>query len=162
MIRPADPGDAEAINRVRLASWHAAYSAHLPARVWDELRARPWAERLARSIAEGSIDVLVAEIDDGVRGYALFGACRDDDLPDAAEVFALYVDPEYWSTGVGRGLLAAAVVALTARPITLWVLEVNERARRFYERAGFGWDGSRQDAEMPGDVLLPELRYRLG
>jgi RimJ/RimL family protein N-acetyltransferase len=42
--------------------------------------------------------------------------------------------------------------------ITLWVLEGNERARRFYEACGFQPDGTRQLLDIGG--LVPEIRYR--
>ena len=76
-------------------------------------------------------------------------------------MYALYAHPQHWSAGVGRALLGAAVEALDVRPIALWVLAANARARRFYEIAGLRWDGARKPAEMPGGVVLPELRYRL-
>src|SRR3954470_18461257 len=161
MIRPATADDALAILQVRKASWRATYGPYLPPQVWDEMdpvaAARRWAPLLARGEHQG----LVAEVDGSVRAYALYGPCRDDDLPDAGEVMAIYAHPDDWSTGVGRALLAAAIAALDRRPVVLWVLEVNERARRFYEIAGFHPDGARQQAEMPGGVELPEIRYRL-
>jgi hypothetical protein len=55
----------------------------------------------------------------------------------------------------------AATLDELGRPVTLWVLEANDRARRFYEIAGFLPDGSRKPADLPGGVRLPELRYRL-
>ena len=161
MIRRAVPDDAAAINRVRVDSWQAAYGPLLPSHDWDEMRANARDTRLRTSITEGSLGVLVAEVDGVVRAYSFFGGCRDDDLPDAGEVFALYADPAHWSTGLGRALMPATLDVLAVRPVVLWVLEANVRARRFYERAGFAWDGSRKDAELPGEVLLPELRYRL-
>ena len=41
--------------------------------------------------------------------------------------------------------------------ITLWVLRDNERARRFYERAGFAPDGATNVLTSLAGVL--ELRY---
>jgi ribosomal protein S18 acetylase RimI-like enzyme len=42
--------------------------------------------------------------------------------------------------------------------ITLWVLEENARARRFYERAGFASDDARHVLDDLGGVI--EIRYR--
>ena len=44
--------------------------------------------------------------------------------------------------------------------ITLWVLEANARARRFYQRAGFIPDGARHVLDDLGGVT--EIRYRRG
>ena len=45
------------------------------------------------------------------------------------------------------------------RAATLWVLRGNERARRFYERAGWTVDGARKDDVVAG-VPVTEVRYR--
>ncbi len=76
------------------------------------------------------------------------------------EVYAIYVAPAWWSTGVGRGLMSAVLSALTTeayRRVVLWVLADNARARRFYDRAGFGADGGTNILTGLGGVL--ELRY---
>jgi RimJ/RimL family protein N-acetyltransferase len=162
-VRTALPADAPAIIDVRIASWRATYSAQLPAHVWDEFEPESAARRLAHSIGHGRLRVLVAESGGTLVGYVFFGAARDDDLVDgAAEIYAIYVHPQAWSTGAGRALLTAARDRLGAVPTVLWVLEANDRARRFYARAGFIPDGAVKLADMPGGVQLPELRYRVG
>jgi hypothetical protein len=40
----------------------------------------------------------------------------------------------------------------------LWVLEPNVRARRFYERGGWAFDGTTRDEEMGGE-MTHQLRY---
>jgi ribosomal protein S18 acetylase RimI-like enzyme len=45
------------------------------------------------------------------------------------------------------------------REATLWVLETNARARRFYEAGGWRGDGAVRQDEVDG-VLLTDLRYR--
>jgi ribosomal protein S18 acetylase RimI-like enzyme len=79
---------------------------------------------------------------------------------DTGEVYALYVAPDWWSTGTGRSLMAAALAALSQggyRHAVLWVLSGNARARRFYERAGFTADGAENVLAGLGGVL--EVRY---
>jgi GNAT superfamily N-acetyltransferase len=72
----------------------------------------------------------------------------------------LYVAPSHWGRGYGCALLRDAEEALATtgrRDLALWVLEGNERARGFYERAG--WRGD--DSMKPfGDSGLHEVRYR--
>jgi len=43
--------------------------------------------------------------------------------------------------------------------VTLWVLEGNTRARRFYELAGWIPDGAEKDDDMAGTTIR-EVRYR--
>jgi ribosomal protein S18 acetylase RimI-like enzyme len=163
VVRPADTDDAAAIVAVRLASWRATYGPHLPAHAWGEFDPAARTARLAQSIGAGSTRVLVASREDAIAGYTFSGAARDDDLPDGTgEIYAIYVHPSSWSTGTGRALVTATLTELGQLPVVLWVLEVNARAQRFYERAGFVPDGAVKPAEMPGGVSLPELRYRRG
>ena len=72
------------------------------------------------------------------------------------------MEPERWRAGAGRALLAAVEHALTDAGFaeaTLWVLEQNERARRFYERAGWHDDGGRQQERFL-ETDVTEVRYR--
>lgn len=161
IVRAATPADAGAIGELRLASWRATYARLLPPDVWDDTDLERFTARTAQRLADRTALALVAEHDGEVRAFAFYGPCRDDDLPGAGEVYAIYAHPDHWSTGLGRALLPAAVEAVGARPVVLWVLEDNPRARRFYELAGFVTDGARKQADMPGGVQLPEIRYRL-
>jgi GNAT superfamily N-acetyltransferase len=74
----------------------------------------------------------------------------------------IYLLPQAWGTGVGRELMAAVVDGLTGlgyEDATLWVLDSNDRARRFYARAGWTEDGTTQVDDSLG-VTLNEIRYR--
>jgi len=78
----------------------------------------------------------------------------------AAELYALYVAPAYWSTGAGRALMGRVLEEAQAEGyprIVLWVLEQNARARRFYERAGFRQRGRKHPLSWLGGV--PEVCY---
>ena len=66
---------------------------------------------------------------------------------------ALYVRASVYGTGIGHALCAAA---LGSDPAYLWVLDGNERALRFYERQGFGLDGTTK----PEDVGLDRRMVR--
>lgn len=60
-------------------------------------------------------------------------------------------------TGVGRALPDDVLPHLGPRAV-LWMLEGNERARRFYEKAGRSADGVTRDAPMGGE-LTHQPRY---
>jgi GNAT superfamily N-acetyltransferase len=41
-------------------------------------------------------------------GFVTTGPSQDSDLPDVGELWAIYVDPQYWGKGVGRLLVTAS------------------------------------------------------
>jgi GNAT superfamily N-acetyltransferase len=108
------------------------------------------------------VTLIAVDEEDVIYGFATTGRSHDSDLPDLGEVWAIYVDPQYWGTGVGRLLMDASRDQLRrdgAREALLWVLAGNERARRFYEIGGWRPDGARR-MEIFGDSALEEVRYR--
>jgi len=158
-IRSATPDDAEAVERIRVRGWQAAYRQIFPPALLDgmPLDWSRWRARLDRP--PGGWSILVGEAEWRVVGFAAMGPDRDG--TPAGELFALYVDPDRWSRGAGWALLAAAEEHLSERhpEAILWVLEGNERARRFYERAGWALEPSTRDFEFE-TVRVPIVRYR--
>lgn len=163
-IRAMTPDDCEAVAAVRIGGWRWAYAGLMPRAYLDALSVEADAARRRGRLADGDGTVVnvVAERDGAVVGWACFGPCRDEDAPPGAEeLYALYVRPDNVSTGVGRALMDTWLERATAggrSPLLLWVLEENDRARRFYEKAGFTPDGAREPFEA-GGVDVPEVRY---
>jgi GNAT superfamily N-acetyltransferase len=163
-IRAATPEDARAIAEVHVASWRAAYRGVLPDTYLDRLSVDEREAQRRGHLGDPSSEwgTLVAEEDGRVIGFATFGPSRDEDAPPGTgEVPAIYLDPAVVGTGVGRALFAEAASGLRNAGFTratLWVLEANERARRFYEKAGWTWDGatSRHDFDCANE---PMVRY---
>jgi GNAT superfamily N-acetyltransferase len=150
--------DADAIARVHVASWGAAYAEIVPpeliaARTLD-VRRREWREMLADSDAWAT---LVAELGGEVAGVSTFEAPGHREPPEEAEVRIFYVHPAYWRRGVGRALMAATLDALRADGVTravLWVMTENALGRAFYEALGWFPDGREGDWEG-----VPTVRY---
>ena len=159
-VRAATPDDADAIARIHVDTWRAAYRGQIPESYLDALsveqRARTWASTLARP---GPGRVLVTE---PLTGFCFYGPSRDGE-DGVAEIFALYVRPDSWRQGAGRLLCDEALRDARSREctsMTLWVLQTNERARRFYERIGYVLDGAeRSNTRLTGSPLH-EVRYR--
>jgi RimJ/RimL family protein N-acetyltransferase len=174
-IRTALPGDEYRLAEVHLAAWKSAYAGLMPADFLAGLSVEAGIERWRRSLAEptSGVTILVADVPTAARqpavdtrdelaGIATIGPSRDDDAdPNTGELWAINLHPAYWRRGIGTVLLAAAVDHLAAagwRRATLWVLDGNLAARRFYERHGWAPDGCVKDDERPG-FTLHELRY---
>jgi ribosomal protein S18 acetylase RimI-like enzyme len=186
VIRSASKADAVQIAAVRRDSWFAAYEGIIPRRIIDRATApddgarvrqsfltRPW-QRMLAAVAGGPRPPAAGPAERGIVGYASYGpeldvlgAAWPHPLSAAgqqgrtAELYALYVHPAWWSTGTGRALMDQVLAKVSAAGylgITLWVLEDNARARRFYRRAGFAPDGARHVLDDLGGVT--EVRYR--
>ena len=107
---------------------------------------------------------LVAEHDSAVIGFAFIGPTRDDDADPSVtgEVMMIYLLLGEWRKGVGRALMDSALATLGEagfEEATLWVLDANDPARRFYEATGWFTDGAARRVEL-GGLPLDEVRYR--
>lgn len=156
--------DVAAVSRVRARSWRSAYTGVVPTATLDDLEPTP--DSIARAQEHfgqlgKNVYALVAELDREIVGFVRAGPDRDAG-PPASEIWAIYVDPQHWRGGIGHSLMAAAVRTLSEsgmHPISLWVLDDNARARRFYERWGFVETGERRFINLGRP--LPEVRYAL-
>jgi GNAT superfamily N-acetyltransferase len=167
-IRGASPGDSSDIAKINVLGWKAAAKGHIPAERLTWLDATigersPYWEAIAKGEDDDHV-LLVAEKAGEVIGFLHALPSRDPGASsNTVEISTLFVRPESWGTGVGRALLQVAIERLRQREyvsVTLWVLDFNERARRFYERAAFAPDGSSKVSEFDG-VPLREVRYEL-
>jgi len=111
--------------------------------------------RIAASIRDSDVNVLVACIRANIAGFAIM-RYRDDD----AHLDLLAVAPPYRRAGVGRQLLEwlekCAVVA-GIFSVALEVRAANEGAQRFYQRMGY-----RILVHLPGYYQGVEAALRMG
>ena len=80
------------------------------------------------------------------------------DADDGAEIVAIHSLPESWGTGLGHAMLTEALKQIGDRPVYLWAFEENTRARRFYEKHGFRWDGTERVSEFDGALEVRCVR----
>lgn len=165
-IRLATVADAQAIAEVYVCSLHWAYQGLLPQDYLDSKRAtlstRVEARRTELEHVPEAQRWWIAEHMQQIAGFTITGPSRDPDSDlTIAEIHSLYLSPEATGKGIGRTLFSHAVEDLRQRGYdraTLWVLESNTRARRFYEAAGWVSDGMNKIVERPG-VIFHEVRY---
>ncbi|MGW6935592.1 N-acetyltransferase family protein [Lentzea sp. NPDC054927] len=152
-VRLAVVSDAAAVASVHVRTWQAAYRGLVPDSVLDNLSVEERTSMWERSIPHGG--VWVGVVDDVVVGFAAAGPSRE---PDADfQLYAIYVLPSAWDSGLGFSLASAAVG--DSPDVIVWVFDENPRARRFYERFGFRADGLSK-TETIGGATLNEIRYR--
>jgi len=157
--------DAPHIAAISVRGWQWAYRGQMPDAILDSLsveqRTAGW-HRVLDSRSALARTWLV-ERAGRVLGFAHTGPSRDADATaDVGEVYAIYVEPAEVGAGLGRALFAHAMKELERQgyqAATLWVLAGNQRARRFYEAAGWRPDGSARVEPQDG-FELHEVRYR--
>lgn len=161
-VREAAAADALAVAEVHVRAWREGYRDLVDQNFLDGLRPEEWAGRYGFGAMDPQGPCTLVAVDGGqLCGHVTLGTSRDDDRPDSAEIWALYVDPQRWGAGVGRALLDAACRRFSAvghESAFLWVLTTNLRARRFY--AGAGWRPDGRERSIPlGGIPLGEVSY---
>ena len=145
-VRPARAEEAEALAELQRHASLAALGHIFPPDLYpfpiDDVR-----ERWRAALADPAARIVVAEVDGARVGLA----CVRADWLDG-----LYVIPEWWRKGVGSALhdhALSLVERLGSRRCHLWVLEHNNRARRFYERRGWRENGETRVVPFPPNPL---------
>lgn len=167
LIRTVRPGDARPIAEAHVQSWQATYRGLLPDSylqgLADNLQRR--VDFIDNAIRNGNRDIRVAEHEGVVVGWSSFGPSRDTDVePGTGELYSIYLVPAAWSAGIGRALWLASRQALEAAGfarVTLWALDGNSRAERFYRAAGFTPQSNASRVFGEDGTAFPVTRYLL-
>ena len=162
-IRRAVAADAATVGRIHVESWNVAYRGIMPddviARTDLAYRTAFWAER----IADGKWPVFLSEENGEAVAFCQMIPTpdADDDPTRVGHITSLHVLPHLRGKGFGRMLLERVFAEFRRRgfeEVTLWVLEENWKARRFYEQCGLELDGGKRTYPR---TSVPEVRYRL-
>jgi RimJ/RimL family protein N-acetyltransferase len=151
-IRGARPSEDLTLLEIQRAASLAAFRHVFPPDQYPfptEGVRKNWQEELASP----DVRVLIAERSDQPIGAASYSAQRFNQL---------WVLPEEWGGGAAQALYAEVMRGLETlggSPCRLWVLEQNQRARRFYERRGWRLDGRQTTTRYPPHPTL--LGYSL-
>lgn len=134
ILRPYRSEDRAAVVRLWHDAWHDGHGAVLPAHVIAERTPESFDLRLGPLEA----GTLVAEVGGHIQGFAAI---------EGNEIDQLYVAAEARGTGLAAALLAATEAELARRGIRDVAIQCsagNDRAHRFYARAGWHDSGVRQ------------------
>jgi ribosomal protein S18 acetylase RimI-like enzyme len=166
LIRAARPEDSPALGRLHVRAWQWAYRGMLPDGYLDGLaeqttrREEMWRQVIDQLATDQPL--LVAERAGQIVGLCNTAPARDQPA-GTGELLSIYLEPDAVGTGVGSALMREALADMRARgyrSAVLWVLEANDRARRFYEKFGWQPDGEVKDDQLWG-VPIREARYRV-
>ena len=159
MVRHPTADDIADLARIHVEAWRDAYTGLLPAAtiagMTVERRARMW----DRIVDAYPTQAWVAEDESGLVGLASVG--RAEDPEGWGQLYNIYVVGRAWGTGAGSALWEAAQAGLTEMGFgdrQLYVLDTNDRARRFYEHKGWIHDGTVLMDDTFGEPIR-EVRY---
>ena len=161
MIRYSTIKDALGVAEVHVSSWQQAYQGLLPDDFLCSLSTKQRFEIWKNAIHNFPEQTIIYEQEKRIIGFSNFGKNRDPDLSEeTGEIRALYLLAEYWSNGIGYQLLKYSLEKLEERgfkKVSLWVLDTNQRAINFYQKAGFHFDGQNK-REDNGKITFNEVR----
>ena len=134
--------------------------------IWTSLRPEDRVGSWERTLTETAwprAGILVLLDADEVVGFSHICPTRDDDRDPATtgEITSIYLAPEAWGGGNGRALMSSSIEQLVEAgypTATLWALDTNARARRFYEIGGWRTDGTTKLHDW-GTFVCTDIRY---
>ena len=140
-FRTATWGDCENIAALHVEVWRETYRLLAPSSAYETLdesrRQEHWAELLARDPAQSH--TVVAEANGCLVAFGHAGPSTHEAFLGSGEILHLYVHQRFQGVGLGRKLLddlQSFLLSTGHLSIKLAVVLGNERALRFYERAG--------------------------
>lgn len=140
-VRSGTDADVPALAKIRVTSWHEAYTGILSAEALRQIDERQSSQGLRRTLAKrrrGARLLVVESRRDGLLGYSAGAPTHFGRARCRGEIQELYLDPTAQRRGIGRLLLSGMIwelVALGLRPVIVRVLARNP-ARFFYAACG--------------------------
>jgi len=157
-IRRALSEDADDYAICSILCWQLAYKEIVPDEFLTNmlLEKKQRAEKFRKSFADPrNIHSYCVLYDKKMIGFLIIDILN-------AEIWAIYLIEEFWGKGYGKEILDFVInelKRLQPKEIFLWVFEGNNKARQFYEKNNFHFDGTTREREY-GKSLV-QLRYVL-
>ncbi|WP_104401678.1 GNAT family N-acetyltransferase [Vibrio penaeicida] len=155
-IREANLEDVPSIAEIHVTSWQVTYSGLIPEDYilsqTIERRTKLWTNVINESLAS----LLVAEENQKVIGFISFEKIQPDLSSQSIEISSIYLLPNHFNKGIGTKLLSECKSRLTGNKvnqITLWSLDTNISALKFYRKHGFVETGKQNKERLNGVVL---------
>ena len=164
-IRKALPEDAHSYTDCLISCWQSAYKGIVPDKYLEDMikEKEQRVERFKKVFIDpGDCEYYCVMNAENMIGFLTINKSRNTDSSYTGEIWAIYLIEEFCGKGFGKKLLDFEIQELKRvepKEIFLWVFEDNKRARRFYEKNNFRFDGTSREVKY-GKILI-QLRYVL-
>lgn len=159
-VRRAVREDAKSLANIIVESWKSAYSNIIPKdEITKFLDKQKRQQQFERFIEDEEI-VLIGFYDEISCGLVFANKDNDEQLEECGSIYSIYLLEEYWGKGLANKLMDVIIGILKdegCKQVSLWVYEANIRARKFYEKYGFVFDGNKKYSHFSNRPV--ELRY---
>ena len=150
-VRNAEFEDMKKLGHIMAASFRTAFADFVSQQTMDACAQEDNCAAMLEGIyREGKMHFLIGDNS---------GMLVWQKVQDSVEIVAIHSLSESWGTGLGHAMLEEALNQIGDQPVFLWAFKENKRARRFYEKHGFRWDGTERVSEFDGAL---EVRYVKG
>jgi GNAT superfamily N-acetyltransferase len=164
-IRTVLPEEAYEYTACHIACWRSAYKGIISDDFLDNMLAnqKMIAKEWMQILGEPSdYKFFCAVLERKIVGRLILCKSQDEDKPASGQINAFYLLEQCWHKGYGRQMMDYAIITLKRmgyHEIILWVLEENIRARRFYEKCGFLFNGAKKEIVI--GKPLAAIRYAI-
>ena len=156
--------DAEELARLQIYAWQVAYRNILPKEYLDGLSLESKIKSWRNVLGNPALQTYVAIKDKIIVGFVRCDAkTGPQDTSLTCELHAIYVHPDFWGKGVGKGLMLGVIDRsrqASYKELFLWVFKNNAQARRFYENYGFKYANDSKQKEFAG-IPFEQVKYEL-
>jgi ribosomal protein S18 acetylase RimI-like enzyme len=137
--RKATIADAPGIAGVHVESWHKSFAEIVPPEFLDNLNVKKREKAFRQGFNDANYKMFVAETaQNEIVGFADFGKARESNAAFAAELYAIYLLPEFQRKGIGKHLFRLCqkeMIADGLNSMYLIALKVSPY-KSFYEKMG--------------------------
>lgn len=150
---------AEDMGYIHAKSWQEAYRGIVPDHFLAAFTPEKRTEVFREALASRPEEYYLFRADDRPAGMAILH--NEENAADTeGEIYAIYFHPDFWGTDATHKAFQFCIGRLKElgyTKISIWVLEDNMRARKFYEKYGFAFDGAKEQIDLGKPLTV--IRY---
>ncbi len=165
LIKKADESLIESMTKTVTESWKSAYTGLIAESDLKSFTDYDYRKSYFEKLFESGEYAYVILCDGKVEGVCTVVDGIDKDVFGSCTVNQLYISPEYQRIGFGRKLLSHTLREMRRegfKRATLYVLDGNDNAVRFYKKFGFEADGKKTKLSgFENDLFASRYRIEL-